>query len=132
MTGTPFFAQTVGRRKKAIATLKLVSGSGKVKVNGKIAEEFFSGCPYRLNVIHKPFSVSAITSFDADVKVRGGGQQSQAKASQLALARALKIANPGVLHLFHKYSFLTRDSREKERRKYGLKKARKAPQFSKR
>jgi small subunit ribosomal protein S9 len=132
MKNLPFFAKTVGRRKIAVANLELVPGSGQIQVNGFSAEKFFAGNPSRLLMVQSPFQVFANLTFDAKVKVYGGGSQSQARALKLALARALVVAQPRNKQLFREYHFLTRDSRRKERRKYGLKKARKAPQFSKR
>jgi small subunit ribosomal protein S9 len=82
--------------------------------------------------VYQPFRVSFNLNFDVRVKIHGGGLKSQAEALQLALSRALVIVQPRSQNLFREYQFLTRDPREKERRKYGLKKARKAPQFSKR
>lgn len=83
-------------------------------------------------MIYKPFIISTHIDFDAKVKVRGGGLPKQSEAVQLSLARALLTAQPKNQRVFRENYLLTRDSREKERRKYGLKKARKAPQFSKR
>lgn len=127
-----FFAKVVGRRKKAVANLELIPGSGKIQINGRIAEQFFSGNPKRLLVIQKPFFISTYLKFNVKVKVKGGGLQSQADSIKLALARALVKAEPKIRSIFRESYLLTRDYRKKERRKYGLKKARKAPQFSKR
>lgn len=132
MTDFPFFAKTVGRRKIAVANLELIPGSGKIQVNGRTAETFFSNYPNRIYLVYQPFRVSFNLNFDVRVKIHGGGLKSQAEALQLALSRALVIVQPRSQNLFREYQFLTRDPREKERRKYGLKKARKAPQFSKR
>lgn len=132
MTRNLFFAKTVGRRKKAVVNLELLPGSGKIQINGRIAEDFFSGQPKRLLVVQKPFFVSTYLQFNVKVKVKGSGLQSQAEAMKLALARALIIVEPKIRNIFRDHSLLTRDYRKKERRKYGLKKARKAPQFSKR
>jgi small subunit ribosomal protein S9 len=132
METIPFFAETVGRRKTAIANLRLVSGSGQIWINGSTAEKFFAGNPRRLLTVQRPFCNLVHVNFDAKATVKGGGLQSQASALRLALARSLVVSQPITQTLFRKYHFLTRDSRQKERRKYGLKKARKAPQFSKR
>jgi len=130
MKNLPFFAKTVGRRKIAVANLELVPGSGQIYVNGCL--KYFAGNPSRLLRIRRPFLVFDNLNFDVKAKVQGGGLQSQASALKLALARALVVVQPRNQNLFREYHFLTRDSRRKERRKYGLKKARKAPQFSKR
>jgi len=132
MKSAIFFAKVVGRRKKAVANLELLPGSGKIQINGCIAEQFFSGYPKRLLVIQKPFFISTYLKFNVKVKVKGSGLQSQAESIKLALARALVRVEPEIRNLFRENYLLTRDSRKKERRKYGLKKARKAPQFSKR
>lgn len=132
MTNNLFFAKAVGRRKKAVANLELIPGSGKIQINGCIAEYFFSGYPKRLLVIQKPFFISTYLKFNVKAKVKGSGIQSQAEAIKLALARALVIVEPKIRSIFRENYILTRDYRKKERRKYGLKKARKAPQFSKR
>lgn len=122
----------MGRRKTAGANLNLTPGSGQIKINGQTSENFFVGHPNRLLIVQAPVYVYANLSFDALFKTKGGGLLGQAQAIQLALARALVIIQPRNRDIFRKYSFLTRDSRKKERRKYGLKKSRKAPQFSKR
>jgi small subunit ribosomal protein S9 len=127
-----FFIDAVGRRKIAVVNLRLIPGSGKIQINGRPAEEFFAGHLDRLDIVQKPFRLLNQLSFDAKATARGGGLQGQAYAIQLALARALLRAQPANQKLFRDANFLNRDSRVKERRKYGLKKARKAPQFSKR
>ena len=127
-----FFTKTVGRRKTAVANIKLVPGSGKIQVNNQKAKKFFVSYPDRFLVIEKPCFNSSHVNFDVKRKVQGGGLKTQAEAMQLALARALVISFPKNRGVFRKNHLLTRDSREKERRKYGLKKARKSPQFSKR
>jgi small subunit ribosomal protein S9 len=126
--------KTVGRRKTAIANLRLVPGSGKIGIKGRSALEFFSCYPDSLKVIKKPFRILNEYVFDAHVKLTGGGLKGQAIALQLALARALVAVEtePKAKVQFREHFLLTRDSRRKERRKYGLKKARKAQQFSKR
>lgn len=127
-----FFTKTVGRRKIAIANIKLVPGSGKIQVNNQKAKNFFASYPDRFLVVEKPCFNSSHVNFDIKSKVQGGGLKKQAEAMQLALARALVVSFPRNRRIFRKNNLLTRDSREKERRKYGLKKARKSPQFSKR
>jgi small subunit ribosomal protein S9 len=132
MTNFPCFAKTVGRRKTASANLELIPGSGQVKINGCLVEKSFIGYRDRLWLVQAPFRVSAYLDFNAKVKICGGGVKGRVDSLQIALARSLVIVQPQINSLFRENCFLTRDSREKERRKYGLKKARKAPQYSKR
>lgn len=132
MKNFPFFVMTVGRRKIAIANIKLLPGAGNIQVNGNTASKFFIGHHDILSVVQLPFIVSEHLNFDAQANVIGGGLKGQAVSIQLSLSRALVINQPKNQNIFRIKGFLTRDSREKERRKYGLKKARKAPQFSKR
>ena len=121
-----------GRRKNAIARVRLTEGSGKITINGKDIEEFFG--METLKVIAKqPLTVTNTTSkYDVIVKVTGGGFTGQAGAIRHGIARALNEANNEFRPALKQNGFLTRDPRMKERKKYGLKKARKAPQFSKR
>jgi small subunit ribosomal protein S9 len=132
MTSLPLLAKTVGRRKTAVANLKLIPGLGLINVNGYSIEDFFSGHLTRLQKIRRSFHMLVRPTFDVNAKIIGGGLQRKSEAFQIALARALVRIRPDTKHLFRKYSLLTCDSRVKERRKYGLKKARKARQFSKR
>jgi small subunit ribosomal protein S9 len=128
----PLFSKTVGRRKTAVANLNLVSGTGMINVNGFPVEKFFSGNLRRLQRILKPFRILTQKIVDVNVKIKGGGFQRKSEALQLALVRSLVFTRPKTKNLFRKYSLITRDPRMKERRKYGLKKARKSQQFSKR
>lgn len=132
MADFPCFAKTVGRRKTAIAILDLIPGSRQIKINGRLVENALVGYEDRIWQVHRPFRVSTYLDFNAKVQVRGGGVRSRVDSVQIALARAIVIVQPRISRLFREAYFLTRDSREKERRKYGLKKARKAPQYSKR
>ena len=121
-----------GRRKNAIARVRLTEGSGKITINGKDIEEFFG--METLKVIAKqPLTVTnTTTKYDVIAKVTGGGFTGQAGAIRHGIARALNEANEEFRPALKQNGFLTRDPRMKERKKYGLKKARKAPQFSKR
>jgi len=121
-----------GRRKNAIARVRLTEGSGKITINGKDIEEFFG--METLKVIAKqPLAVTNTTAkYDVIAKVTGGGFTGQAGAIRHGIARALNEANAEFRPALKSNGFLTRDPRMKERKKYGLKKARKAPQFSKR
>lgn len=121
-----------GRRKEATCRARLVSGSGKWDINGRSLEHYFPSRTHRM-VVTEPLRVTkAEGSYDVVAKLEGGGVSGQAGALRHALSRALAELNPEFRPALKKAGFLTRDPREKERRKYGLKKARKAPQYSKR
>lgn len=121
-----------GRRKKAAARVRLIPGDGNITVNGRSFEEFFPNRTSRLIVL-QPLELTTTTGrFDVVCRVQGGGVTGQAGAIKLGIARALIKANPDIRPLLRKAGFLTRDPRMKERKKYGLHKARKAPQYSKR
>jgi small subunit ribosomal protein S9 len=121
-----------GRRKNSIARVFLVPGEGKVTVNNKPIGEYFSRRTLEM-VVRQPIELTGADSrFDILAKVLGGGTSGQAGAILLGISRALLQADPNLRPILKKAGFLTRDSRMKERRKYGLKKARKASQFSKR
>jgi small subunit ribosomal protein S9 len=120
-----------GRRKHSIARVRLISGSGKVTINGKPMEEYFGDGFLRLTV-NQPFALLNIMKFDVLVNVSGGGLTGQAGAIRHGIARALVKEDESFKPELKKAGFLTRDPRMKERKKYGLKKARRSPQFSKR
>ena len=121
-----------GRRKKAVARVRLVPGSGTVVVNKRTLDEYF-GLDTMKYIVHQPLNlVNAADKFDVYVNVCGGGYTGQAGAIRHGIARALIEADAGYKAELKKAGFLTRDPRMKERKKYGLKKARRAPQFSKR
>ena len=121
-----------GRRKNAVARVRLVPGTGKITVNKKDVEEYIPHADLRL-VINQPFAVTSTAgSYDVFVNVVGGGYAGQAGAIRHGIARALVQADPEYRPILKKAGFLTRDPRMKERKKYGLKAARRAPQFSKR
>ena len=121
-----------GRRKSSIARVRITEGSGKITINGKDIEDFFG--METLKVIAKqPLTVTnTLAKYDVIAKVTGGGFTGQAGAIRHGIARALNEANVEFRPVLKSNGFLTRDPRMKERKKYGLKKARKAPQFSKR
>ena len=126
------YIQTVGRRKTASATVRLYQGKGVVVVNNKPAEKYFTINNWQ-DFIFKPFELTGTNSkFDMSIHVKGGGQISQADAIRLGIARALVSYSDENRSILRKTGMLTRDSRMKERKKPGLKRARKAPQFSKR
>ena len=121
-----------GRRKSSIARVRLVEGSGKITVNGKDLDEFF-GLETLKVIVRQPLTVTNTTDkFDVICTVQGGGFTGQAGAIRHGIARVLNEANSEFRPALKTNGFLTRDPRMKERKKYGLKKARKAPQFSKR
>jgi len=124
--------QTVGRRKEAVVRVRLMPGAGAFKLNGKTLEQYF---PNKLHqqLIREPLVLLEKTErFDIFANLHGGGISGQAGALRLAIARALIEADPEDRPPLKKAGFLTRDPRVIERKKYGLKKARKAPQYSKR
>ncbi|MBO8157516.1 MAG: 30S ribosomal protein S9 [Bacillaceae bacterium] len=121
-----------GRRKNSVARVRLVPGNGRVIVNNRDAEEYFPFETLR-RIINQPLEVTETAgSYDVLVKVHGGGFSGQAGAIRLGIARALLEADPDYRSVLKKEGLLTRDARVKERKKYGLKGARRAPQFSKR
>ena len=122
-----------GRRKKAVARVRLIpAGDGTITVNGKTLDEYF-GLDTMKYIVNQPLNlVNAADKFDVYVNVCGGGFTGQAGAIRLGIARALITSEPELRSVVKKEGFLTRDPRMKERKKYGLKKASKAPQFSKR
>ena len=122
-----------GRRKKAIARVRLIpAGDGAIVINGKSLDEYF-GLDTMKFIVRQPLELLEVSAkYDVKVNVVGGGYTGQAGAIRQGIARALLIAEDGSRAALKKAGFLTRDSRMKERKKYGLKKARRAPQFSKR
>ena len=122
-----------GRRKKSIARVRLVNGNGKITVNNKSLDDFFGVETLKVIVKQPLVATNTETKYDVIAKVVGGGFSGQAGAVRHGIARALNEANREEYRpVLKSNGFLTRDPREKERKKYGLKKARKAPQFSKR
>ena len=121
-----------GRRKNAVARVRLVPGTGKVTINGRDGQEYF-GREALFNYAMTPFKVTDTTGhFDVKARIDGGGVSGQAGALRHGIARALLLASEDYRPILKKAGFLTRDPRMKERKKYGLKAARRAPQFSKR
>jgi small subunit ribosomal protein S9 len=122
----------LGKRKSAIARVRLVPGTGEVIVNGKPSVEYFNGGRYTA-VLNQPFEATGTRSqFNAMVTVSGGGLSGQADAVRHGIARALLAGNEEARKPLRGEGLLTRDSRVKERKKFGLKRARKAPQYTKR
>ena len=121
-----------GRRKESIARVRLMPGKGNIVVNGEELEKYFGSDILRV-IVNQPFAVTnTVGKYDVVVKVTGGGLSGQAGAVRHGISRALNEANAEFRPVLKANGFLTRDPRMKERNKYGLKKARKAPQFSKR
>ena len=121
----------VGRRKKAIARVRLVPGSGNVVINKRELDNYF-GLETLKMTVRQPLVLTKTTGFDVLVSVNGGGLTGQSGAIRHGISRALIKADPELRDSLKKAGFLTRDPRMKERKKYGLKAARRAPQFSKR
>ena len=124
--------QTTGRRKEAIARARLRPGTGVMTVNGRPFELYFTTPAHRMEA-SEPLRVAEVEDrFDIDATIKGGGVSGQAGALRMALARSLAEPEPETRANLNKAGLLTRDARKKESKKYGLKKARKAPQFTKR
>jgi small subunit ribosomal protein S9 len=121
-----------GRRKKAIARVRLLPGSGAMSINKRTIDDYFGLGTLKL-IVNQPLALTATADkYDIYVNVKGGGFTGQAGAIRHGISRALIEAEPNLRGALKKAGFLTRDPRMKERKKYGLKKARRAPQFSKR
>ena len=121
-----------GRRKKSIARVRIVAGNGNITINQKSIDEYFGTDILKVIVKQPLVATNTLDKFDVICTVTGGGFTGQAGAIRHGIARALVEANAEYRTILKQNGFLTRDSRMKERKKYGLKKARKAPQFSKR
>lgn len=121
-----------GRRKSSIARVRLVNGNGNITINNKPLDEFLGVETLKVIVKQPLVATNSLDKFDVIAKVTGGGISGQAGAIRHGIARALLEANSEYRPVLKSAGFLTRDARMKERKKYGLKKARKAPQFSKR
>jgi small subunit ribosomal protein S9 len=125
-------ANGLGRRKEAVARVRIVPGTGEWKINGRSLDSYFPNKVHQ-QIVAEPFvTLSAEGNFDVIARIVGGGVSGQAGALRLGVARALILVDPENRPALKKAGFLTRDPRVTERKKYGLKKARKAPQYSKR
>lgn len=130
---TQDYFYALGRRKSATARVRLKSGKGNITVNDTPANEYFADSKALLNELEKPFSaLQEENKFDISVVVTGGGHSAQADAIRLGIAKALTVLNPDFKGTLRKADLLSRDDRERERKKYGLKGARKQRQFTKR
>lgn len=124
--------QSTGRRKAAVARVRLRAGTGRLTINGRPIEDYFPSATHRM-IITEPLRLAEKDdTYDVEATMDGGGISGQAGALRHGIARALVALDPEARPQLKKVGFLTRDAREKESKKYGLKKARKAPQYSKR
>ncbi len=125
-------SQTTGRRKAAVARVRFRPGQGTITVNRRPLEDYFPSATHRMLIV-EPLRVTNLTeAYDVDATITGGGVSGQAGALRLGIARGIVDLDPELRTTLKRAGFLTRDAREKESKKYGLKKARKAPQYSKR
>ncbi len=123
----------LGRRKSATARVRVTKGSGKITINDKPAEEYFAGSKYLLTELEKPFNVLELNGkYDVSAKVSGGGATGQVDAIRLGIAKSLVEMDESLKNNLRRADLLGRDPREKERKKFGLKGARKQRQFTKR
>jgi len=124
--------QTTGRRKRAVARVRFRPGTGVITINKRPVEDYFPSETHRM-ILTEPLRITNTTeSYDVDATLDGGGSSGQAGALRHGISRALIEIDPELRGELKRAGFLTRDAREKESKKYGLKKARKAPQYSKR
>ena len=129
---SPPLVQATGRRKRSVARVRLRSGVGNITVNGRPVEDYFPSRTHRMQIT-EPMTVTATEGrYDIDATIGGGGSSGQAGALRLGISRGLVEVEPELRDTLKKGGYLTRDPRKKESKKYGLKKARKAPQYSKR
>ena len=129
--GTYFYG--LGRRKSATATARLYKGKGNITINGKPAKEYLDGnTPYLAEITDPLAAVQKQKDYDVTILVKGGGTSGQVDAIKLAIAKAITVDAPDLRPTLKKADLLSRDPREKERKKYGLRSARKREQFSKR
>ena len=128
---TYFYA--LGRRKSATARVRLQGGKGLITINGKSAEDYFAGSKLLLNKLQQPFvTVDQVNNYDVSALVSGGGHDGQIEAIRLGISKALIQLNPELKSTLKRADLLSRDPRDKERKKFGLKGARKQRQFTKR
>lgn len=130
---TKNYFYALGRRKSATARVRLTNGKGNITVNGKPAEEYFAGSKYVLAQLQQPFTLlDLVGKHDVSAVVGGGGHEGQVEAIRLAISKALTVMNEDFKSTLKRADLLSRDAREKERKKFGLKGARKQRQFTKR
>jgi small subunit ribosomal protein S9 len=126
------YTYAIGRRKSATAKVRLINGKGNITVNGVTAAEYFANAPMFMNEILAPFKAIEDDKYDVSIMVDGGGHSGQVDAIKNGIAKALVIKNESLKATLRKAELLGRDPREKERKKFGLKGARKQRQFTKR
>jgi small subunit ribosomal protein S9 len=126
------YSYAIGRRKSATAKVRITNGKGNITVNGVPANEYFADSPMLLNELKEPFKVIEDDKYDASVMVSGGGHSGQIDAIKNGIAKALVVKNESLKATLKKAELLGRDSRARERKKFGLKGARKQRQFTKR
>ncbi len=124
--------QSTGRRKEAVARVRIRPGGGVIRVNQRAFEEYFTSASYRMAATDPLRVTNTAERYDIDATITGGGISGQARALRLGIARGLVEIDPELRPILKRSGLLTRNAREKESKKYGLKKARKAPQYSKR
>jgi len=124
--------QTTGRRKQAVARVRLRPGTGQIRINNRAFDDYFTSATHRMVVVEPLRLANVAETYDVDATIDGGGVAGQAGAMRLGIARSLIELDGELRGSLKKAGLLTRDAREKESKKYGLKKARKAPQYSKR
>jgi small subunit ribosomal protein S9 len=124
--------QTTGRRKQSVARVRFRPGKGEIKINKRTFEDYFPSASHRMLASEPLRLVGRAEDYDVDATIDGGGISGQSGALRLGIARALADLDPELRTSLKRAGMLTRDAREKESKKYGLKKARKAPQYSKR
>jgi small subunit ribosomal protein S9 len=127
------YTYALGRRKSATARIRLTKGKGNITINDKPANDYFAGSSYLIDEINEPFKLlEKLDKYDVSIKVKGGGSHGQAEAIRLGIAKSLVILNEDYHSTLKKAELLGRDAREKERKKFGFKSARKQRQFTKR
>ena len=132
MSNNDYF-QVVGRRKTSTARVRLKGGKGTITINDKPATSYFADSKYLLHKLQEPFTaVDVENKYDITVRVSGGGSDGQAEAIRLGISKALSLMNESLKGTLKRADLLTRDPRDKERKKFGLKGARKQRQFTKR
>jgi small subunit ribosomal protein S9 len=130
---TNSYHYALGRRKTATARVRLMSGKGEITVNDKPAADYFADSKYLLTKLQQPFvTLDLVGKFNVSAKVNGGGHEGQMQAVQLGIAKALVLLNEDYKATLKRADLLSRDPRERERKKFGLKGARKQRQFTKR
>jgi small subunit ribosomal protein S9 len=124
--------QSTGRRKRSVARVRFRPGTGALTINGRPAEAYFPAMTHRMHSLEPLTATETTEAYDIEATIHGGGSAGQAGALRLGIARGLVKIDPELRDVLKRAGYLTRDPRKKESKKYGLKKARKAPQYSKR